>query len=84
MNISVLLTCNISACGVWTKYETLPFGADCKHSWPSVATGLYMNTMAFDNLPSYRTCVCVRVFWLWRALLLLFLVVDGGGVVVVH
>lgn len=46
------LTCNIRACGVCTKYETLPFGADCKHSWPSVATGLYMKTIAFDNLPS--------------------------------
>lgn len=51
-----LLTCNISACGVCTKYETFPLGDDCRHNWPSVATGLYMNTMAFDSLPSYSTC----------------------------
>lgn len=50
-----LLTCSISACGVCTKYETFPLGEDCKHSWPSVATGLYMKTMAFDSLPSYST-----------------------------
>lgn len=50
-----LLTCSMSACGVCTKYETFPLGEDCKHSWPSVATGLYMKTMAFDSLPSYST-----------------------------
>lgn len=48
----VKLTCNIRACGVWTKYDTFPFGADCKQSWPSVATGLYINTMPLDSLPS--------------------------------
>jgi len=53
-----LLTCSMSACGVCTKYETFPLGEDCKQSWPSVATGLYMKTMAFDSLPSYSTC-----FW---------------------
>lgn len=53
------LTCNIKACGVCTKYETFPFGADCKQSCPSVATGLYINTIAFDSFPSYRTCACV-------------------------
>jgi len=45
----------MSACGVCTKYDAFPFGVDCKHSWPSVATGLYINTIAFDNLPSYKT-----------------------------
>lgn len=45
----------MSACGVCTKYDAFPFGVDCKHNWPSVATGLYINTMAFDNLPSYKT-----------------------------
>lgn len=49
------LTCNMRACGVWTKYEIFPLGADCKQSWLSVATGLYMNTIALDSLPSYRT-----------------------------
>lgn len=49
------LTCNISACGVCTKYDAFPLGADCKQSWPSVATGLYMKTIALDNFPSYRT-----------------------------
>lgn len=56
----LLSTCNISECGVWTKYETFPFGADCKHNWPSVATGLYIKTIAFDSLPSYRTCNCIE------------------------
>lgn len=55
LSIKEHLTCNIKACGVCTKYDTLPFGADCKQSWPSVATGLYMNTIAFDSLPSYST-----------------------------
>lgn len=56
-NQSKHLTCNIKACGVCTKYETFPFGADCKHNCPSVATGLYINTIAFDSFPSYRTYV---------------------------
>lgn len=45
----------------------LPLGADCKHSWPSVATGLYMNTMADDSLPSYSTygikSWCKWLYW---------------------
>lgn len=51
----VLHTWSMRAWGVWTKYETFPFGADWRHSWLSVATGLYMNTMALDNFPSYST-----------------------------
>lgn len=53
--ITALTSWSISACGVCTKYDTLPLGADCRHSWLSVATGLYMNTIALDSLPSYKT-----------------------------
>ena len=45
-------TCIINACGEWTKNGGFPFGAHCKHNWPSVATGLYMKTIEFDKRPS--------------------------------
>jgi len=50
----------MSACGVWTKYGTFPFGADWRHNWLSVATGLYMNTMALDSFPSYSTWIRIQ------------------------
>jgi len=50
----------MSACGVWTKYGTFPFGADWRHNWLSVATGLYMNTMALDSFPSYSTWITTQ------------------------
>lgn len=51
----MIFTWSISAWGVCTKYGTFPLGADCKHNWLSVATGLYIKTIAFDNFPSYKT-----------------------------
>ena len=35
----------MSACGECTKKFAFPLGAHCRQSWPSVATGLYRNTI---------------------------------------
>lgn len=53
--VNEIFTWSMSAWGVCTKYGTFPLGADCKHNWLSVATGLYIKTIAFDNFPSYNT-----------------------------
>ncbi len=62
----LVLTVIMRACGECTKKLAVPLGAHCRQSWPSVATGLYRNTMelgkggqeAWTMIYRAYTCSC--------------------------